>query len=104
MKYSYTIAALSIAALSACSSNTVKDTLGLDRAAPDEFRVVSRPPLYVPPQFSLRPPSNADVSPNQLPADKKAQALMNGTDTAVAPVTAGDATAQGKTAKKSTAS
>lgn len=92
-----TIAALSLLALSACSSNTVRDTLGLERSAPDEFRVVSRPPLSVPPQFTLRPPSNSDVSPNQLPADKKAQSLLNGgkadangslpADTAVVPVT-----------------
>jgi len=112
MKYA-SIAAVSLLALTACSSNTVKDTLGLDRAAPDEFRVVSRPPLYVPPQFNLRPPANSDVSPNQLAADKKAQALINGTETpgdangslkpntAVTPVTASDTTTKGRTAKKS---
>ena len=93
------LATVSLMALSACSSNTVRDTLGLERSAPDEFRVVSRPPLSVPPQFSLRPPSNSDASPNQLPADKKAQSLLSGNDasadangslksnTAVVPVT-----------------
>ncbi|MFA7428728.1 MAG: DUF3035 domain-containing protein [Rhodospirillaceae bacterium] len=42
-------------ALSGCSGG-VKETLGLDRQAPDEFQVVSRPPLSIPPEFKLRPP------------------------------------------------
>lgn len=37
----------------------VKESLGLKREAPDEFRVVSRPPLSVPPDFRLRPPSSS---------------------------------------------
>lgn len=47
------------AALSACEGS-VKESLGLSRKAPDEFRVYSRPPLSVPPEFNLRPPANAD--------------------------------------------
>lgn len=64
--------------LAACSSNTVKDTLGLERKAPDEFRVVSRPPLYIPPQFNLEPPMAGAASPTVVPADKKAQELVLG--------------------------
>lgn len=98
MKTMY-IASLGLLALTACSSGSVKNTLGLERSAPDEFRVISRPPLSVPPQFALRPPSNNDVSPNQLPADMKARSIINGNnptppangslpaDTAVIPVT-----------------
>ncbi len=48
--------------LSACGG--VKDTLGLNRQAPDEFRVVSRAPLTLPPDFNLRPPA-----PGQTPTD-----------------------------------
>lgn len=45
--------------LSACGGTgaSVRDTLGLSKKAPDEFRVVSRPPLSVPPEFNLRPPA-----------------------------------------------
>ena len=71
-------------ALSACTSNTVKDTLGLNRSAPDEYRVVSRPPLTVPPQFTLRPPANSDVDVNQPTASEKAKSMVlegNGNDT-----------------------
>jgi len=78
MKYVRYITALSAIALSACSSGSVKDTLGLTRNAPDEFRVVSRPPLSVPPQFALRPPANSDASTNRLSADQKAQSLISG--------------------------
>lgn len=93
MKYLNYMAAASMLALCACSSGSVKETLGLNRAAPDEFRVVSRPPLSVPPQFGLRPPSSGEVGINQIPADKKAQSLISGesadgaaADTAVQPV------------------
>ncbi len=72
------ITLVSLIALAACSSGTVKNTLGLSRAAPDEFRVVSRPPLSVPPQFSLRPPSATAEAPGQVPADEAAKALVLG--------------------------
>jgi hypothetical protein len=71
-----TLLVFSALALTACSGNTVKDTLGLNRSAPDEFRVVSRPPLSIPPQFTLRAPANTDVSPNELSASQKAQSLV----------------------------
>jgi hypothetical protein len=40
--------------LSACGG--FRDQLGLNKQSPDEFRVVSRAPLTVPPDFQLRPP------------------------------------------------
>ncbi|MBK5955442.1 hypothetical protein CCR92_15760, partial [Rhodospirillum rubrum] len=41
-------------ALSGCSN--AKKSLGLDRQPPDEFKVVTRAPLAMPPDFNLRPP------------------------------------------------
>ncbi len=64
--------------LAACSGGTVKDSLGLNRKAPDEFRVVSRPPLSVPPQFELRPPAAPGEVTRSQDADKKAQSLLLG--------------------------
>ncbi len=66
-------------ALTACGNGTVKETLGLSRKPPDEFKVVSRPPLSVPPQFNLRPPSNSAESPIIVPADKQAKSIITGT-------------------------
>lgn len=56
MKKSTLVCTLAALCVSACGGTTVKETLGIDKRAPDEFRVVSRPPLSVPPQFDLRPP------------------------------------------------
>ncbi len=72
-------------ALSACGNGTVKETLGLSRKAPDEFKVVARPPLSVPPQFNLRPPSSTAESPIIVPADKQVKSIITGT-----PVKGGD--------------
>ena len=91
MKHGLAMAITSLFILAACSGNSVKNTLGLDRGAPDEFRVVSRPPLSVPPQFTLRPPgSTPDTATNQLPTSKQAEAIMTGSTPAaeVTPVSA----------------
>lgn len=44
--------------LSGCSSRQsgVREMLGLDKSAPDEFLVVTKAPLTVPPNMDLRPP------------------------------------------------
>jgi hypothetical protein len=85
--------------LAACGSTTVRDTLGISRSAPDEFRVLPRPPLSVPPEFNLRPPAAPGEANTgaQAPARDQAQSLITGTektsgsaDTAVTPVTSSD--------------
>ncbi len=63
--------------LCACGDSSVKETLGLDRRAPDEFKVISRPPLSVPPQFELRPPT-VEAGFNQPQASEKAESLLLG--------------------------
>ncbi|MBY0356029.1 MAG: DUF3035 domain-containing protein [Rickettsiales bacterium] len=65
--------------LSACgTANSARDVLGLERDAPDEFQVVSRPPLSVPKEFFLRPPSDdkqEDIGGN---VDQQARSLLTG--------------------------
>lgn len=86
------LAAFCTALLASCSSGSdVRETLGLSRKAPDEFRVYARPPLTVPPEFSLRAPGSATDAPTATPADAQARGAVLGTaDTAVRPVTAHD--------------
>ena len=60
--------------VSACASGEVRETLGLNRRAPDEFRVVARPPLTVPREFYLRPPT-----PGESPAETAVQAQARDT-------------------------
>lgn len=50
-------------ALGACEG--VKEQLGLTKQSPDEFRVVSRAPLTIPPEFSLRPPRPGAPRPQE---------------------------------------
>ncbi len=45
--------------LVACSGSDVKKNLGLNKPAPDEFMVLARPPLTVPPEFNLPAPEQA---------------------------------------------
>lgn len=50
--------------LSACGSGT-KEMLGLTKKAPDEFAVVPRAPLSMPPNFNLRPPQPGEPRPQE---------------------------------------
>lgn len=64
---------VSAALLSACSGNA-KRALGLNKQAPDEFTVVAKAPLVLPPDYNLVPPDKisataADVRPQNKPKD-----------------------------------
>ncbi len=62
--------------LSGC--DTIGETLGLSRSTPDEFRVVSRAPLEVPPDFNLRPPQPGSPRPQELDRDNRVTASVFG--------------------------
>ena len=63
-------------ALAGCGDN-VRRSLGLTKQSPDEFRVVSRAPLVVPPSFNLRPPSPGAERPQEAsPRDQARQAVF----------------------------
>lgn len=66
--------------LAACQGNDVRNSLGLEREAPDEFVVYSRPPLSLPPEFELRPPTPGE--PDRLSEDsrEKARSAVLGDD------------------------
>ncbi len=53
-----------------------KETLGLERPTPDEFRVVSRAPLTVPPEFGLRPPAPGSVKSGDAPQQQAEKSLF----------------------------
>jgi hypothetical protein len=99
--------------LTACEAGDVQETLGIKRDAPDEFTVVSRPSLSIPPEFTLRPP-RAGEAPLGSAADDQARSLLTGkpvrsladpsklgdvstVETAVTPVTRSDALSGGAT-------
>ena len=66
------IAAVSVLALSGC--NTASKALGLSKVTPDEFRIVTKAPLVVPPDYALRPPAPGEPRPQELQPDSAARA------------------------------
>lgn len=66
--------------LAACgSSESVRESLGLNNKGPDEFQVYSRPPLTVPPEFSLRPPQPGSEHPISASVEDQAHNKILGT-------------------------
>src|SRR3546814_8005136 len=58
-------------AVSACGG--FRDSLGLTKQSPDEFRVVSRAPLTLPPDYNLRPPEPGAPRPQVGSASQQAE-------------------------------
>ncbi len=66
-----------LAALGGCEG--VRDQLGLTKQAPDEFSVVTKAPLVLPPDFSLRPPQPGATGPQEnSPRAAAREALIGG--------------------------
>lgn len=73
--------------LTACSGGaaSIKDTLGVDVGAPDEFRVVRRAPLEIPEDLILRAPTPGADRPQEFTPIKQARnALTSNNETAQA--------------------
>lgn len=72
-------AALLLAAatgLSGCGD--ARQAFGLDRTVPDEFAVVPRAPLSMPPDFNLRPPAPGAPRPQEVAARERARQVVTG--------------------------
>lgn len=69
-------------ALSGCEST--RNAMGLNKVVPDEFRVVTKAPLVVPPNFALRPPAPGEPRPQELQPDSAARQALLGQRDAVA--------------------
>lgn len=68
--------AVAAVAISACSG--IKEDLGLAKRAPDEFTVVKRPPLSMPPDFALRPPRPGERGPEAAEMRQQARESLIG--------------------------
>lgn len=72
------VAASLLLTVTGCDT-TVQETLGLGKRAPDEFQVVRRQPLAVPPDYNLRPPGPAGVDRGGRPdTSDEARELLTG--------------------------
>jgi len=70
-----------LAGMSLAGCESTKNALGLTKVVPDEFRVVTKAPLVVPPDYALRPPAPGEPRPQELQPDSAArQALLGQRD------------------------
>jgi hypothetical protein len=67
-----------VAGLMLSSCEDTKRALGIEKSIPDEFAVVSRAPLVMPPDFNLRPPAPGADRPQEGTAEERAQAIVFG--------------------------
>lgn len=70
------VSCLGLLALSGCDS--ARSAFGFERTAPDEFAVVSRQPLSIPPDFRLRPPEPGAPRPREASTRALTEALVLG--------------------------
>lgn len=69
--------------LTACS--TAREELGLNRQSPDEFSVLKRAPLTLPPSYALRPPRSGGEAANTATAQAQAKRVILGQNTSTTP-------------------
>jgi hypothetical protein len=83
------VLAVAAVALSGCTS--IRKAAGLQKDTPDEFAVVTKAPLVIPPDYELRPPRPGAVPTNQTSPTGAAQAaLYSDTDSANPDAVAGN--------------
>jgi hypothetical protein len=72
-----TLFLIGAAGVSLTACQTASRALGVSKVTPDEFRVVTKAPLVVPPDYALRPPSPGEPRPQELQPESAArQALL----------------------------
>jgi hypothetical protein len=69
-------ALVAAAGLAGCQST--RNALGMTKVTPDEFRVVTKAPLVVPPDFALRPPAPGKPRPQELQPESAARTALLG--------------------------
>lgn len=73
-----TLCATAALSLSACTN--VRESLGLQKDSPDEFAVLTRAPLEMPPELALPPPQPGMPRPQEQSPVKKAQETLLGAE------------------------
>jgi hypothetical protein len=68
--------ALAASALAGCDS--ARETFGFTKQAPDEFAVVTRAPLVIPPDYGLRPPQPGAQRPQEKEIRDQARETVTG--------------------------
>lgn len=77
-------AALGLSAVALMGCQSIREAAGLTKAGPDEFAVVTKQPLIIPPDYNLRPPRDGAPPTNQVAPTDAAQSALFDTDPASA--------------------
>ena len=72
------VASALIAAAGLAGCQSTRNALGMNKVTPDEFRVVTKAPLVLPPDFSLRPPAPGKPRPQELQPESAARVALLG--------------------------
>ena len=79
MRFTHLMAAaamVGLAGLGGCSG--ASRALGISKVTPDEFRVVAKAPLVLPPDYALRPPAPGEPRPQELQPESAARTALLG--------------------------
>jgi hypothetical protein len=68
--------------LALCGCQTLRSAAGMDKKPPDEFSVLTKAPLVVPPDYNLMPPRPGAAPTNQIQPTENAQTALFGNDPA----------------------
>ena len=71
-------AAALIAATGLAGCVSTRQALGMNKVTPDEFRVVTKAPLVIPPDYALRPPAPGEPRPQELQPESAARTALLG--------------------------
>lgn len=71
-------AALLVGAAGLAGCQSASQAFGLSKVTPDEFRVVTKAPLTLPPDYSLRPPEPGEPRPQELQPESAARQALEG--------------------------
>jgi hypothetical protein len=71
-------AGLTVLGMGLAGCQTTAKALGMTKVVPDEFRVVTKAPLTVPPDYSLRPPTPGEPRPQELQPESAARTALLG--------------------------
>ena len=80
MKFTHAAAAaaLLVGACGLAGCQSAARAFGLAKVTPDEFRVVTKAPLTLPPDYSLRPPAPGEPRPQELQPSSAAREALEG--------------------------
>lgn len=74
------LAAVCVMAVSLTACESVRSAMGITKQPPDEFAVVTKAPLIIPPDYTLRPPKPGAAPLNQVSPTQAAEAALYSDD------------------------